>query len=203
MLNTIFLNSLELFKDIIVHPTVFLDRAGKGKSDLAIYFLFIISIIITFFKSFSIKKYNFNYFSNEIINIVISFFNIPQTKCLIAFLGFGISLKLIVVFCRFLLKKCNKKELTMSFLAISCAGIILQAVFYILQHLLSQKSVYILSNIAFPWIIFLSITAIKISQNTSYTKSVIIYIMAGIPVIVIIGLIGLAPFLLWLVPPVN
>ncbi|SCY49175.1 hypothetical protein SAMN05216233_11077 [Desulfoluna spongiiphila] len=203
MLNTIILNSFELFKNIIIHPAVFFDRAGKGKSNLAIYFLFIVSIIITFFKSFSIKKHTFNYFSNEIINIVISFFNIPQTKWLIAFLGFSMFLMLIIVFCHFLLKKCNKKELTMSFLAISCAGIILQAVFYILEHLLSQKSAYILSNITFSWIIFLSITAIKISQNTSYSKSVIIYIIAGIPVIVIIGLTGLAPFLLWLVPPVN
>jgi hypothetical protein len=199
MLNKIIVNSLGLFKSIMFNPARVFQNMGKGKYDLTVYFLFLVSGLITFFKSFSIKKHNINFFLNESINEILSFFSIPQIKWLITFLSFILFVFLIRVFCQLLLKGCNKKELMVCFLSISSAGILLQILFYILQYFLSQKSVYVLSYIAFVWIVYLSIIAIKNSQNASYMKSVIIYIFSGLPVILIIGLTGLAPFLLWVV----
>jgi len=175
MLNKIIVNSLGLFKSIIFNPARIFQNIGKGKYDLTVYFLFLVSALITFFKSFSIKKHNINFFLNESINEILSFFSIPQIKWLITFLSFILFVFLIRVFCQFLLKGCNKKELMVCFLSISSAGILLQILFYILQYFLSQKSVYVLSYIAFVWIVYLSIIAIKNSQNASYMKSVMIY----------------------------
>ena len=199
MLNKIVVDSLGLFKSIILNPVRIFQNMRKGEYDFTIYFLFLASCLITFFKSFSKKKYNNNFFSNQDINEILSFFNIPQIQWLITLLSFILFIFLIGKFCKFFLKRYNKKDFTVCFLSISSAGILLQILFFILHYFLSQQSIYILRHIAFVWIVCLSIIAIKNSQNTSYPKSGMIYILSGLPVIFITGLKGLAPYLLWLV----
>ena len=201
MINKIIDNSLRLFKDIIFNPNEMFGKLEKAGYDYSVYFLFGISGLITFFKSFSVKTYNINYFTNEHLNKAMSFFNAPQIKWLLTFLSFILFIFLIKTFCLFLLKKCKRKGLIVCTISISSAGILLQITFYTVQHFLPQTFVYVLSYIAFIWIICLTILAIKNSQNTSYMKSIMIYILSSLPVFLVIGLTGLAPFLLWLVSP--
>jgi len=198
MLNKITTASLELFKSIIVNPARMFHDIRKGDYNFSVYSLFFVSGFITFFKSFSIKKNNINFFSNEYINQILSFFSIPQVQWVIIFASFILFVFIIRWFCHFLLKRCNKKELIVCFLSISSAGILLQILFFVLHYFLSQKTIYILSYIAFAWVVYLSIVAIKNSQNTTYIKSVIIYVFSGLPMVLIVGLTGLAPFLLWI-----
>ncbi len=202
MLNEIINESFGLFKNIIFSPNRLFKEIGEGEYNFAVWFLFGMSGLITFFKSFGIKTYNIYYFTNEHFNKIMSFFSIPQIKWFYAFLSFILFVLLMKFFCRFLLKKCKEKDLLLSVLSISSAGILLQIVFSILHYILSQTFIYMLSNIAFIWIVCLSIMAIKNSQGATYMKSCMIYIFSGLPVFLVIGLTGLAPFLLWLVSPV-
>lgn len=156
------------------------------------------SCFITLFKSFSKKRYYNNFFSNQDINEILSFFNIPQIQWVITLLSFVLFIFLISKFCKFFLKKCNKKDLILCFMSISSAGILLHILFFIFHYFLSQQFIYMLRHIAFIWIAYLSIIAIKNSQNASYMKAIIIFILSGLPVIIIIGLAGLAPYSLWL-----
>lgn len=199
MLNKIITTSLDLFKGMIVNPAKTFQDMGKGEYDFSVYFMFLLSGLITFFKSFSINKNNINFFSNEYINKILSFFSIPQIKWVITYLSFILFVFIIRGFCHFLLKRSNKKELIVCFLSISSAGILLQIIFFVCSYFLPQNFIYVLSYIAFVWIVYLSIIAIKNSQDTSYLKSFLIYIFSGLPAVLIVGLTGLAPFLLWLV----
>lgn len=199
MLNKIIITSLDLFKGMIVNPAKTFQNMGKGEHDFSVYFMFLLSGLITFFKSFCINKNNINFFSNEYINKILSFFSIPQIKWVITYLSFILFVFIIRGFCHFLLKRSNKKELIVCFLSISSAGILLQIFFFVCHYFLPQNFIYVLSYIAFVWIVYLSIIAIKNSQDTSYLKSFLIYIFSGLPAVLIVGLTGLAPFLLWLV----
>lgn len=194
-------DSLEIFKNIILNPPKIFHNISirEGRYCFSIYFLFFTSCLITFFKSFGKKKYNNNFFPNQDINEILSFFNIPQIQWVLTLLSFILLIFLIGKFCNYFLRKFNKKGLILCFLSISSAGILLHIFFFVFHYFLPQQTIYILRHIAFVWIIYLSIIAIKTSQNTTYMKSIMIFILSGLPAIFIIGLPGLAPYSLWIV----
>ena len=193
------LPSVYIFKNIVINPTKVFQEAQKGRYDFSIYFMLLVACLITFFKSFSRKREVFNFFEREIINDILSFLSIPQIQWLIIFFSYILFVFLMMVVCKLLLKYCNKKDLFVCIVSISSAGILLQILFFILYYFVPQNYIYVLNRIAFIWAAYLSIAAIKNSQNTSYLKSIMIYIFAGLPVITIAGLAGLAPSFLWLV----
>jgi len=195
----IFVSSFELVKSILFNPARAYKNMSNGEHDYSVYILFLVSCLTTLFKSFGKKKYKSNFFSNQDINEFLSFFNIPQIQWIIALLSFVLFIFLIGKFCKLFLKRYNKKDLIVCFLSISSAGILLHILFFIFHYFLSKQSIYMLRHIAFIWIIYLSIIAIKNTQNASYMKSIMIFILAGLPPIFIIGLPGLAPYSLWLV----
>jgi len=192
-------DSLTGFISVLLNPTKFFQNINKCDYNLSAYSLFLTSCVITLFKSFSKKSYKNNYFTNQDINEIISLFNIPQIRWLIVLLSYVLFIFLIGKLCKFFLKKYNKQKLILSLLSISSVGILLHILFFIFHYFLSQQSIYMLRHIAFIWIICLSIIAIKNSQNASYMKSIMIFILSGLPPIFIIGLPGLAPYSLWLV----
>ena len=198
MLSEIFTAALGILKGIISNPARMFKDMEREEYDYSVYFMFLLSALITFFKSFHKERQSINFFSNDIVNKTLSFFSIPQIQWLISFLCFVLLIFLTGIFCRYLLKRCEKRKLTLCFLSISSVGILLQILFFALNLFLSQKSVYALRWVAFSWIVYLSIVAIRNSQNASYVKSVTIYIFSALPVMLIIGLTGLAPFLLFL-----
>lgn len=133
MINKIIVDSLELFKSIILNPAEIFQKIKKGEHDLSIYFLFLASCLIPLFKSFSIKSYRNNFFPNQNFNEILSFFNIPQIQCIVTFLSFILFIFLMGMFCKLFLKRDNKKDLTVCFLSIGSAGILLQLLFFIID----------------------------------------------------------------------
>ena len=194
-------NSIAIMKDLVLNPVRVFRNINTETHKHEAYFLFSLSALITFYKSFSIKMYKINYFPDEKINDILSLFNIPQVKWFMGFLSFFLFLLLIKFLCKLILKNCNQKYLFICYLSISGAAIILQFIFFVIQSFFSQKLVYALSYIAFFWIIFLSILAIKNSQSTSFSKATIIYFASAIPIILIMGLPGVSPFMMWIVKP--
>jgi len=199
MLNKIVVNSLCLIKSVIVNPSKMFQSIENGEHKFLAYFLFSVSGLITFIKSFSVNNNVVNFFQNDYIDKILSFFSVPQIKWIVTYIIFILFIFMIMGFCRFFLKRNNGKELIVCFLSISSAGILLQILFFVCHYFLPQNFIYVLSYIAFVWIACLSIVAIKNSQNTTYLKSFLIYFLSGFPAILIVGLTGLAPFLLWLV----
>ena len=197
MLNKIIFDLSSTFKDIIINPTKLFRKIEQGSSNSSIFVLFFISLLITFVKSFS-KSQNFiNFFSNENLNKILSFISIPQARWAITLLSFALSVYLIGIFCNLFLKRYNKKLIS-CILSISSVGILLHLFFFIMYDLLSQKSIYLLRSISFIWVMCLSISAIKNTQNASYMESILVFVLSILPAILIIGLPGFAPYLLWL-----
>jgi len=192
-------NSIAIMKDLVLNPVRVFRNINTETYKHEAYFLFSLSAFITFYKSFSIKMYKINFFSDEKINDILSLFNIPQVKWFMGFLSFFLFLLLIKFLCKLILKNCNQKSLFICYLTISGAAIMMQLIFFAIQSFFSQKLVYALSYIAFFWIIFLSILAIKNSQSTSFSKATIIYFASAIPIILIMGLPGVSPFMMWIV----
>jgi len=199
MIKQIIVSSSNVFKSILFNPAKAFRNMSKGEHDYIVYVLFSVSCLITLLKSFNKKKYTGSYFSNRDINEFLSFFDIPQVRWLIALLCFVLFIFLIGKFCKYFLKKYNNKGLIASFLSISSVGILLHLLFFIFHYFFSQQSIYMMRHMAFLWIAYLSIIAIKNSQNTTYLKSILIFILSGLPAVFIIGLPGLAPYSLWLV----
>jgi len=197
MLKRIIDDSLTNIRFVLLNPTQFFKDINKY--NLSIYFLFFTNCVITLFKSFNKTSYKNNYFTNQNINEIISFFNIPQIRWLIVLLSYVLFIFLIGRLCKLFFKKCNKQKLILCLLSISSVGILLHILFFIFHCFLSQQSIYFLRHIAFVWIIWISIVAIKNSQNISYMQSIMLFILSGLPAVLIIGLPGLAPYSLWLV----
>jgi hypothetical protein len=194
----LFADPVVLLRDILFRPSVAFRNISKGDYEYSVVGMFLLSILITLFKSFSKKGYKSNFYSDQGINEILSFFNIPQIRWVVALISFSLFIFLIGFFCKFFLKKYNRKILIMSIMSISSAGIILHLAFLIFPILLSQNSIYMLRHFAFIWIICLSIVAIKNSQDATYIKSIIIFILSGLPAVFIIGLPGIAPYSLWI-----
>lgn len=189
--------TLELLKNIIINPSKIFKKISDY--DLIIYLFFCLSCIITLCKSFYIERNLFNFFDNEILNCILSFFNIPQVGWFIALLSFFLFIYLIGVLSNLFLKRYNKKELILCLLSISSIGIMMHVIFIVLHYFISNQTLILFRKVSFVWIIFLSIIAIKNSQKTSYMKSFFIFIISGLLPIIITGFAGFAPYLLHVV----
>ena len=189
----------ELLSYIILRPVSVFRKINNGKYKYEVIIMFLASISITLFKSFSKNSYQGNFFSNQSVNEIVAFFDIPQIRWVITLISFGLFVFLVSIFCKLFLKKCNPKILVMTLMSISGVGVILHLLFSLFSIFLSQNLIYAARHLAFIWIVCLSIAAIKNSQQTTFIKSIIIFILAGLPPIFIIGLPGIAPYSLWLI----
>ncbi len=192
---------LSIYKKMVLRPSgMFRDiTREKERYYAVVYVMFFLSCLVPFAKSFTKEGSTIDFFSNEYINMLLSFCSVPQIQWVIIVLGFWFFLSLVKFLCRRLFKTCDVSSLTLCILSISCMGILLQLSFIVFSLFFSYKTIYILWWIAFAWIAFLSVVAIKNSQkNSSYIKSTVIYIVAGMPVVLVTGLMGVAPFLLWM-----
>ncbi len=192
------INSYGILKALITAPSALFCSETSEKSKREIYFLFSVGMILTFLKSFSYRMQKFNLWENNWGNEILSFLSIPQVKWFLAYLSYLLFLLLVKFICKKMLKKFNERDLFLFFLSISGVGIILQAVFYCIGFIIPAKIVYLLSYIGFLWIFYLSLLAIKKSQNISFKKAMIVYFVSALPIVILIGFPGVSPFLMWL-----
>jgi hypothetical protein len=198
MLSNKAFNISKILKGLIIAPNKMFLSLNSLSLKGEVLFLFIIGALLTFLKSFNDKVLPINFWADNRANQILSFFSIPQVKWFIAYMCFFLFLLLLKIFCRIILKKCNRRDLFYFFMAISGAGIMLQLLFWFLASILPKEINYLLSYFAFLWIFFLSLIAIVKSQNTTFPKAIIIYLISALPVVIITGLPGVSPFLMWL-----
>jgi len=193
-------NPFPLLVEIIISPSkAFQDICKNGESyKKTIYFCFIVSSLIPLWKSFSKERAYFNFFANETANAIISFYSIPQVQWLTTFVGFVLFIFTIAFLCRFFTNGNSKTELIHCVVSTSLIGILLQFIFILFQVVSFYKKIPMLWWISIIWIVVLTIIAIKNSQQITYLRATLIFLCASIPIILVIGVTGLAPFLLWL-----
>ncbi len=190
---------IKIYRKIIVSPReLFRDITNDtNRYRLPVYFLFVVNALIPLVKSFKITRENIAFFSNETLNLLLSIYSIPQIQWAITWLGFFLFIILIKLFSRFFAKNRGQSGLLFCILSIASVGILLQLLFIPLSKFLSHDLLAMIRWIAFFWIGFLTIVAISICQKVSYARSMAIYFAAGLPVVVVVGLTGVAPFILW------
>jgi len=186
---------LDIYKKIIISPReLFRDITNDiNKYRLPVYFLFFINVLIPLVKSFMMERENIDFFSNEKINLLFSLYSIPQVQWVVTLLGFF----LFIIFINVFSKNRGKSGLVFCLLSIASIGILLQLLFVLFSEFLSHELLAMIRWIAFFWIAFLSVVAINICQKISYARSITVYVAAGLPVVVVVGLAGIAPFILW------
>ncbi len=132
------------------------------------------------------------------INNFFTLLGTPKINLIVAYFSFFFFLFLLVLFCKIFLKTKNQRDLVFYILSINGFGVFLQTFFYCLDLILSHQLIFSISYIVFLWVLLLSISAIKIGQNTNYFKAAIIYFISAFPVFLIAGLPGLLPAFIWL-----
>jgi hypothetical protein len=190
---------IEIYKKIITSPReLFQDITNDiDRYRLPVYFLFFINTLIPLVKSFRMARENIDFFSNETLNLLLSLYSIPQVQWVVTLLVFFLFIILINFFSRFFSKNRGKSALIFCLLSIASVGILMQLLLTLLSEFLSHELLAMIRWIAFFWIAFLSIVAINICKKTSYVRALTIYFAAGLPVVLIVGLAGVAPFILW------
>ena len=192
------MNFLKILKDIMIAPERVFHRISSMPMKREVLTLFLVGAVFTFTKSFGAKAQRINFWADSRVNEILSFFSIPQIKWLIAYISFFLFLLIVNLFCKILFKKSKLTDLILYFMSISGAGVMLQFIFLFLPLFFSKEVTYLLSYVAFLWIVYLSVLSIKISQDTTLSKAMIIYFASALPVVVITGLPGISPFLMWI-----
>ncbi len=191
--------SLNISMLLVMHPRECFSKITNENNAFLITVLFAISCMIPLVKSlFEPDKYKNNFFQNQNLNELISFFNIPQIRWLLALAGFFLFLFLANYFGKIFTKKYNKQSLLYCLLAISIVGILSHAIFYIGSFFLPPYVLIQVRMVIFTWVIFLSISGIKNSQDISYKAAICIFVISALPSIILIGLPGFSPYLLFL-----
>ncbi len=189
----------DIFKGVLFHPAkTFHDIESPG-FEVAIYVIFGICCFVTFLKSFLGEKVNSRFFENEIIDNIISFLTIPQIQLVVALLCYTLFIFVLCKVSNLFSQSNGEKKLILCLLSISSVGLLLHIIFYIVHFAFSIETMNILRRFSFFWVFCLSILAIKEIKNLSYLKSLGVFLVSGFPSVIIVGLPGLAPYLLWLV----
>lgn len=188
-----------IYKKIIISPReLFRDITSDiDRYRLPVCFLFFINALIPLVRSFRMAKENINFFSNENLNLLLSLYSIPQVQWVVTLLVFFLFISLINFFSSLFSENRGKSGLMFCLLSIASVGIIMQLLLVLLSEFLSHEILTMIRWIAFFWIAFLSIVGINICKEISYVRSIAIYFAAGLPVVLIVGLAGVAPFILW------
>jgi hypothetical protein len=138
-----------------------------------------------------------NFFDNEALNAFLSYYSSPQVQWAVIFLYFLLLVFLLNLSSRIFVNKHNGIGLLYCFLCISNIGILLQIFFLLFGFFMPHQFMSVIWLFGYCWVVFLSILAINKCQKINYVKSIIVYLIGGSPIVLIAGLTGLAPFLLW------
>lgn len=189
-----------MLKNMIFHPMNVYETINREQDyEVIVYVFFILSVLITFIKTFSRKRIRINFFETNMLNAFLSFLNIPQIKWILMYLSYFIFILIICFFCKLLFNKLNKKLLFISLMSISGLGVLTQIIFTVLNLILyGNKINLIFIYIIYIWGFVLSIMAIKYSQNFSIGKSALIFFISATPISIVIGFVGVLPYFAWL-----
>jgi len=189
---------INLLKDIVIRPRSLFEQISNGTISKEVYFIFGLGAIITFSKTFALKQHEINIFNNYQINQLLSFLSHPQIKWILLYIFYFLFLYLIFRLCNLFFKQAKWKTLLLSLMSISGIGVVSQILFFLFSLIFPNSLNVFLSYIIFLWVAILSVLAIKDSQNLPLTKSIILFVISALPIIFIIRLVGISPYLAWI-----
>lgn len=189
---------IQLLKDIVIRPRSLFEQISNGKLSREVYITFSLGAFITFSKTFALKQHEINFYDNYHLNQIFSLLSIPQIKWALLYIIYCLFLFLIFSLCKFFFKCTRWKTLILSLMSISGIGVISQIVFFLFSFIFPKNLNAILSYLIFLWVAFLSVWAIKYSQDLPLTKSIILFFISALPIIFIIRLVGISPYLAWI-----
>lgn len=192
---------IQLLKDIVIRPISVFEKISNGSLSREVYITFGLGAFITFSKTFALKQLEINFFTNYHLNQILSFLSNPQIRWGLVYIFYFLFLFLIFSLCKYFFKQAKWKTLLLSLMSISGIGVISQILFFLFSFIFPNNLSTILSYLIFLWVAFLSVLAIKYSQNIPLTKSIILFIISALPIIFIIRLVGISPYLAWINVP--
>ena len=170
----------------------------KGKLMNETLLVFCLGALITFIKSFFQEGQLVNFFEDDRINNILGMLSIPQVLWIISYASYFIFIFVMLIICRLFNKKIESKHLALAIMSLSGLGVVMQILFYAFKFILPQEYLIIGSNLIYLWVVILSIWAIKATQNLSFFKSIICFVIPALPFIFWVYLAGMAPYLMWL-----
>lgn len=198
MMPQFFINTTNILKDIIIAPNKLFNALRSNRYVKEIHFLFALSAVITFSKTFLLKRQTVTFFPNDSINRALSLLNIPQVRWIILYLGYFIFVFGVFWICKFFNRKANLRILVLSLMSISGLGVVLQILLYSVSSVFAEGFLDIVSYLSYFWVILLSLFAIKISQAISLWKATVCFFVPALPFIILVLLLSMAPYLAWL-----
>jgi hypothetical protein len=191
-------NLFNLFKNIIISPQEVFENIKEEQIQFEVYLIFFLSAIVTFLKTFKLEGQRINFFETKDTNEILAFLSIPIIKWVSVYIIFFFFILLIYWLSNFFLGKVKFKHLMLCLMSVSGLGLILQAVFFVFHYILTTKTEFILSYIAFSWVAAVSFFATRYIIAASFFKSILIFIISALPILFMTGLAGISPYLAWL-----
>lgn len=187
-----------MVRDIIILPNSVFENIRNDKLFKEVYTIFCIGALITFLKTFMIKQKTITFFNYEKLNVIISWLSIPQIYWFMSYLSYFIFILCLFTICKFFNKQATLKTLVVSLMSISGIGVVLQVLFYILKFIMPKNFILISTYLVYFWVIILSISAIKTTQDISFPKAIICFLLASLPFVFLALFVSISPYLAWL-----
>jgi hypothetical protein len=200
MENGILSNIVYLIKETMLSPRRLFENIRDGKFTREIYISFFCGALLTFVKSLLINRKSFasTFFTNDVLNSLVVLLNNPQVYWFVGYVGYFIFILLVLAMCKLFNKQAVLKPVALAIMSLGGLGVTMQILFYVLKFTPLHNLILFVGYLVFLWVVFLSITAIKTTQNMSYPKAIICFLIPALPAIFMAALTGIAPYLAWL-----
>ncbi len=186
-------------RKIVFSPISLFRQVNANKFSFEVISLYVLTGIITFLKSFVLKGRSFVFQDNGLDDSILSLLSTPQARWALSYIFYFLLVLSIGFMGRVFWKNNGIRQILFLMMSISGVALILHPLFSLLSLTLPYDIVVFFERLVFMWVIVLSILAIQIWLNVSLCMAFIVYFVAGIPVVFIIGLPGLFPYLSWLI----
>lgn len=187
-----------LMKDMIFQPSNIFNKIKQGYMLEETLTIFCLGALITFLKSFNFKSQVINFYASAWKNKFFSFLSNPQLSWLLFYVIYFIFLLSLFIVCRYFNRRTNLKTLVIALMSISSIGILGQALFFVSKSIFSTSFLLWGSYVIYFWVLYLSLQAIKITQDVSYFKALISFSLPAIVLGAFIGFSTMSPYLIWL-----
>jgi len=179
----------------------FFERASDNRCARIVLLLFLASALITFVKTFfkTERTRNITFFNDSVLNAFFMFLSTPLVLWAVTLVGYFIFILSIFGLCKLLNGHANGKALLLSLMSLSGIGVVVQLACFVVRLISSHNlAVVLLGFTAYVLVIVASLWAITSTQKMSFAKTLACFFIPYFPIVVLLGLPGISPYLLWL-----
>lgn len=191
-------SSLYLVRDVFIHPQAVFEKINNNKIHREVYVVFLIGGVISFLKTFLRTGTKVNFFVDNKFNELFTFLSIPRMSWLIWYTGFFVFIFFLLLACKIINGKVQRKSLTLSLLAISGLGIVFHFLFFPLQLIFREDIIFIFVYLTYLWASVLTVKAISTTQGIAIWKSIICFFIPAVPLTLTALLMVMFPYLAFL-----